>query len=435
MHWYQVKLTSRARTHSCEAQICRPENIDEIPKVLEQVGKNGIIARGMGNSYADQTLNNGGAVMVFDHLDRIRSFDENTGELVCEPGITIGKISEIFYKRGFMFPVVAGSGKRTLGAAIAGNILGMNTKFQHSLVDSINWVDVVLANGKVVRASWSENSDLLSAIVGGQGLVGFISLVSINLPKIPSKNLHVIKNRYNNLDKLLLAMKDARKNADFTVAWLDSSAKGNQLGRGILTTMNFTEEKENSFYLPKFKGKCPDFMSLLDSLPVIKTLRYQVMGQCDKIVSFDKYIYPSDRFGVSSCKNVCQLRLSVPEAEGPQALRRILTEISATEFHVGRAVLQLVEKNNKSLLAFSTNGYSLSLDFVRKKGLNEFLQHLEMIVFEWGGKIALCNDSLMTLYQLERMYPRLKEFIQTRKKYDPNEKFVSDFSRRIFQGE
>ena len=69
MHWYEMKLDGRGHTSSALSQVCRPDRAADVPKYLEQVGKNGIIARGSGSSYADQAVNADGAVMMTGRLD------------------------------------------------------------------------------------------------------------------------------------------------------------------------------------------------------------------------------------------------------------------------------------------------------------------------------------------------------------------------------
>ena len=65
--------------------------------------------RGSGSSYADQAVNTDGAVMMSGRLDCVRSFDEQTGELVCEPGVTLQTITELYAPRGFMLATATGS--------------------------------------------------------------------------------------------------------------------------------------------------------------------------------------------------------------------------------------------------------------------------------------------------------------------------------------
>lgn len=436
MHWYQMKLLGRAQTHSSDSQVCRPDTVADVSKYMEQVGKSGIIARGSGSAYADQALNSGGAVMMSDRLDRIRSFDEKTGELVCEPGLTLETITHLFAPRGFMFPIATGSGRRTLGGAIASNLFGMNCRKKAALSQTIKWMDIVLADGSTVRADKQNNADLFSAVIGGQGLIGFISLISITLSKRPDRNVHVVRRRCANLDALLDALRDARKSADFCVAWVDTSARGAAVGRSVLKTASFTADPVSGSLvsMPKIKRGLPRFMLNLAAMPLIKDIRYRLSsGNSDRIIPYEDFIYPSDHFGVVSPKNVYQLRFSFSEAEGPQAIRQILTELSEMRIHACRAVVQPTADETVADLAFPMRGYCLSLDFIRRKGLEEFLRHLMMIACEHKGRVALCNDALMEMRFLFRMYKGLEAFTAARKKYDPQEKFDSDFARRVLK--
>lgn len=436
MHWYQKNLSGSAGTHRALCQICRPERVADVPKYMEQVGKNGVIVRGTGSAYADQTLNNGGAVMISDRLDQIRSFDEETGELICEPGLTLEKITELFAPRGFMFPIACGSGRRTLGGAIAAGFFGMNTPKRQSLGNALNWMDVVLSNGQTVHASSDQNADLFSAVLGGQGLIGVITLVSLTLPKRPEENVRVVNKRYPNVDALFEALRSARKTADFAVAWIDTSAKGENIGRSVLKTAAFTSQAERKPFISKydFKASAPRFFLNIAALPFVKEMRYRLTpAESDVIVPYEKFLYPSDRYGVVSSKNVYQLRIAFPEAEGPQAVRQILTELSASGVHACRAVLQLIKDEPVADLAFPMYGYCLSLDFVHRRRLDEFLKHLAMVALEFKGRLALCNDALLDRRLLFRMYPNVEKFITTRKKFDPQFKFDSDFARRVFK--
>lgn len=435
MHWYEIKLGGKGYTNSGLSQVCRPDRVSDIAKYLEQVGKNGVIARGLGSSYADQTVNADGAVMMSGRLDCIRSFDEKTGELVCEPGVTLKTITEIFAPRGFMLSVASGSGQHTLGAAIAANMVGQNAHKRMSLAKSVNWIDVVLADGKIVRASATENEELFKAVVGGQGLIGFIALISVTLLKRPEENVLVERRRINNLNDLMEALKSARRNADFCSVWLDTSAPADSVGRSILTTANFTKEAcgEPLFSLPKIKWHLPHFALYLSSLPVFKNLRYRLSGSISKKVEpYESFLYPSDKVKVLSQKGVYQLRISFSEAEGPQAIRRILTELSQTRISACRAFLVLTKEDTLSYLGSALRGYTISLDFIRRRGLEDFLKHLIMVAGEHNGRVSLQNDALLEPRHLFVMYKNLEKFIKVRETYDPQRKFDSDFGRRLF---
>ena len=438
MHWYEMKLSGRGQTNSGVSQVCRPERVADIAKYLEQVGRNGIIARGSADSFADQTLNGEGAVMLTKRLDCIRSFDAETGELICEPGVTLETITEIYAPQGFMLATAAASGRHTLGGAIAANIVGFNSHKRMSLAKSVNWIDVVLADGTTVRASETENDTLFKAVVGGQGLVGIISLVSITVLKRPQVNVAVEKRRLAGLDELTAALKSIRKAADFCSAWIDTSAPVESVGRGILKTASFTKEplKASSFSFPKFKLVLPGIFLKVASLPVINRLRYRfASGQKMKIDAYEHFLYSSDCIRAFSSKGVYQVRVSFSEVEAPQALRRILTELAQTQINACRAELVLTKEDTLSYLGTSLRGYTLCLDFFRRKGLEDFLKHLITVAGEYNGRVALRNDALLEPHNMVLMYKNLEKFIKARNTFDPQKKFDSDFGRRLFSGE
>lgn len=438
MHWYEMKLDGRGHTNPAVSQVCRPDRVADVAKYLEQVGKNGVVARGSGSSYADQAVNAGGAVMMSGRLDCIRSFDEKTGELVCEAGVTLKTITELFKGRGFMLSTATESGQHTLGGAIAANIVGRNGHRKMSLAKSVNWIDVVLANGETVRASSSENEDLFKAVVGGQGLIGVIVLVSITLLKRPEDNVRVEKRRLANLNELMEALKNAGKTADFCSAWIDTSARSDAVGRSVLTTASFTKDPVTVplMSFPKIRFPLPYAAFYLSSLPFFKNLRYRLSSSfSQKVEAYEKFLYPSDNVRLFSQKGVYQLQVSFSEAEGPQAIRRILTELSQTRVSACRAVLVLTKEDTLSYLGSVQRGYTISLDFIRRKGLEDFLKHLITVACEHNGRVSLQDDALMEPRNLVLMYKRLEQFVKARDTFDPQKKFDSDFGRRLFAKE
>ena len=438
MHWYEMKLGSRGRTNSGMSQVCRPERVADISKYLEQVGKNGIVMRGSASSYADQAQNADGAVMLSKRLDCVRSFDAETGELVCEPGIMLKTITEIYAPQGFMLATATDSGQHTLGGAIAANIIGKNGHKRMSLAKSVNWIDVVLADGTSVRAGEKENETLFKAIVGGQGLVGIISLISITLQKRPTENVLVEKRKTANLDELTDALKSVRKTADFCSVWIDTSASPESVGRGILRTASFTKDpvSPSAFRLPRIRMVLPHWALCLSAKPFFKSLRYRTTRtESKKVEPYERFLYSSDNVRVFSNKGIYQLQISFSEAEGPQALRRILTELAQTRIDACRAELVLTKEDAISYLGSVKRGYTLSLDFFRRKGLEDFLKHLIMVAGEYNGCVSLQDDALLEPRNLVLMYKNLEKFIKARNVFDPQKKFDSDFGRRLFSEE
>lgn len=73
----------------------------------------------------------------------------------------------------------------------------------------------------------------------------------------------------------------------------------------------------------------------------------------------------------------------------------------------------------------------LALDFPITKGLFPFLDRLDEIVMECGGRIYLTKDSRMKPEVLQKGYPRLQEFLETKARIDGGKQMQSLQSKRI----
>jgi len=84
MRWQKRTVTGWGRSSRAAVAACRPERVAEIQRALRDVGSEGIIAFAGGRSYGDAALNEGGRVLLTERLDRLLSFDPESGELAAE---------------------------------------------------------------------------------------------------------------------------------------------------------------------------------------------------------------------------------------------------------------------------------------------------------------------------------------------------------------
>src|SRR3970040_965030 len=67
------------------------------------------IARGQGRGYGDCALNTDHSVMLTERVNRLLSFDEDTGILRAEAGVTLAELLEVFVPRGWFLKVTPGT--------------------------------------------------------------------------------------------------------------------------------------------------------------------------------------------------------------------------------------------------------------------------------------------------------------------------------------
>lgn len=95
----------------------------------------------------------------------------------------------------------------------------------------------------------------------------------------------------------------------------------------------------------------------------------------------------------------------------------------------------LTKDDSLSYLGAAQRGYTISLDFIRRKGLEDFLKHLITVAGEHNGRVSLQDDALLEPRNLVLMYRHLEKFIKARDTFDPQKKFDSNFGRRLFAKE
>ncbi|MCQ2915030.1 MAG: FAD-binding oxidoreductase [Alphaproteobacteria bacterium] len=440
MHWYQVKLSGKAGTNSCEAKLARPEVVSDLSKYLEQVGKNGVIARGYGNSYADQSLNNGGAVIQCDRLDRIYSFDEATGELVCEAGMTLTKITEIFLNRGFVFPFVYNSDKISLAEAISTNINLFEDGNLLPISQKLNWLEVCLSDGKIVKTSKDENVELFNAVVGGMGLLGIITKVSINLNKAAVNSVKLNYQTSAGVEDLLKKIEDGKDKAVYLSSKIDVNSDKNRIGEGVVLSVQMSDEpglNESNKKLCMFKKFAFSHQRLL-SLKSFRKLYHKTIKMFKpRVLTIENFIREINVYSISKFNRVYQISIAFSKENAVDFLTKILTDMADRQLGPNainpcRVTLEPVCKDSNVYLSVEKDGYVLNLDFIHQKGILEYLRCLLDMSIEAKCQVLLNNDSLLDKNCVEYMYSKFDLFKNIKNKYDKLGKFKSDFSKRLF---
>lgn len=298
------------------------------------------IVRGLGRSYGDSSLYD----YIFDGTkwNRFLGFDDKTGILYCEAGVSIQEILEIFVPKGWFVPVTPGTKFVTVGGAISSDVHGKNHHKEGSFCKHVLSMEVLLTNGKVVECSPQKHVDLFQYICGGMGLLGVILKAKIQLKKIESAYILQTTYKAKNLAEMIQLF-ETYKDSTYTVAWMDCLAKGEHLGRGILFTgehatkgdlQKFRLQSDPFFIKKKIKLKVPFFLPtfVLNSLTVrvFNFLFYHkhFKKQHTQIIDYDSFFYPLDSIHqwnrIYGKKGFIQYQFVLPKETGLDGIKEII---------------------------------------------------------------------------------------------------------------
>lgn len=400
--------------------------------------------RGLGRCYGDASLSN--HIISTLKFDRIIDFDLERGIFECEPGISLASILEIIVPKGWFLPVTPGTKYITIGGAVASDVHGKNHHSEGSFSAHIIEMDVITSLGKITCNSLI-NSDLFKASCGGMGLTGLISRVRFKLKKIETAFIRQVQIKAANLDEILDLFEQYR-DSTYTMAWIDCLKGGDSFGRSILMSgehalpADLPSIKPSNLLIKPAKLKLaipfyfPSFALNTLSIKAFNFLYYtkNFKKESNSIVSYDPFFYPLDAITgwnkMYGKKGFVQYQFVLPIENGKAGLVDILAKIRKKGMGSFLAVLKLFGKQ-ESLIAFPMEGYTLALDFPIKKGLFEFLDELDKIVLDYGGRLYMTKDARMKADIFWKSYPHAAEFLQIINQYNPVQQFQSSLSERL----
>ena len=168
---------------------------------LPRIDQLPLLAHGLGRSYGDVALNEGGVLFRTRGLDRFIRFDRSTGLLRAEAGVGLHEILALVVPQGWFLRVVPGTRFVTLGGAVANDVHGKNHHLAGSFGHHVTALELLRSDGTRLECRPADlNADWFRATVGGLGLTGLILWVEIQLMQIAQPFLWTVNRRFGHLD-------------------------------------------------------------------------------------------------------------------------------------------------------------------------------------------------------------------------------------------
>jgi decaprenylphospho-beta-D-ribofuranose 2-oxidase len=440
----QMALSGWGRYPRLSCAVYRPERARELTQLFA-LPVSTLVARGAGRAYGDAALNQTGAVVDLQRLNRILSFDPS-GLVRCEAGVTFADLIEVFLPRGFFPPASPGTKFVTVGGALAADVHGKSHHREGSFARHVASFKLILPNGELCDCTPADG-DLFLATAGGMGLTGIITELELRLRPVSSAYLAVETLPARNLDQAL-ELFDRVDSHQYSMAWIDCLSRGRAMGRAIVMAGDFAPsqalppaQRDQPWRIaPRARHRLPVDLPgpLLNSVSVraFNELYYRVQrhGAGNHISDYDTFFYPLDAIEqwnrLYGRRGFVQYQCVWPLAEGRRALIELLDAISRSRRGSFLAVLKRFGPQ-EGIMSFPMAGYTLALDFPLRRGLLDFLERLDELVVAHGGRVYLAKDARLRPARLRQMYPELPRFRAIRDRVDPNHRLASSLSRRL----
>jgi L-gulonolactone oxidase len=428
------KVTSWGRVVKANQLVHEPAFVDELPGLLTADAPS--IGYGLGRSYGDACLNDGGSLIRMHRLDRVLCADWEKGIIRAEAGMSLDALLRLAVPKGWFLPVTPGTKFVTLGGAVANDVHGKNHEAAGTFGCHTRALGLLRSTGEQLEIGPNRDPTMFAATVGGLGLTGLIVWVELKLAPVSSAYFATETRRMRKLDDFF---DEAGRSQDwpYTVAWVDCRARGPALGRGLFTRGRQAEEGGLSVHRERSIARVPaDAPAMLLSSPVVRAFNLVYAGwpgiEGERRAHYDSFLYPLDAIEdwnrLYGRPGFFQHQSVVPLKSAPEALKRLLELASAYRQGSFLVVLKLFGScPSPGLMSFPMEGATFALDLPnRGPATHDLLTRMAELVMGAGGRLYPAKDATMSGEVFRAGFPQWRALESHR---DPA--LMSDFWRRV----
>ncbi len=451
---------------SSMAHVFRPSVVEGVEEVFELARKSGrkVGFRGGGRSYGDAFQNAEEILLDLSRMKRILEWDPGSGKIKVEPGVRLVDLWEYVLGDGYWPPVVSGTMFTTVGGCASMNIHGKNAYKVGPFGDHILEFEFLTPNGEKLVVNRENYPDLFFGAIGGFGVLGVFTSITLQLKKIYSGLLEVFPRHVEDFKDMADQFEAEKDKKDYMVGWVDCFARGKKLGRGEMHFARQLEPGEDAVpaqtlqltnqSLPEnIMGLIPRSIMWKLSRPIVTNFGMKWLnrakyffqlrpgGEKDYMQSHAAFHFLLDY--VPNWKwsyrpgGLIQYQSFVPVENAVEVFEK---QIELTHQRGIYSYLGVTKKHRKDdfLMTHGLDGYSLAMDFPVTKRNREDLwslcHEMDQLVLEAGGKLYFAKDSTMKKGTADEFIPseNLEKFMKLKNACDPEGLISSNLYRRVF---
>jgi FAD/FMN-containing dehydrogenase len=439
-------------------QILYPSTTEDCIKIIRHAIKNNlqIISRGAAHSMGAQTLISNGLIIDTRNMNQIINLDAQNFLLTVQPGILWSDVIYYLNNYGFSPITLQSYSSFSVGGSISVNAHGITS--DRTLADSIKCIEIVNGDMTIIRCDRNMNGELFSLILGGYGLFGIITTVTIKI--IPNVKL----------DTVMLKLNTYNFNKVYQKVLLDKTvsvkfARINVTNMNDITLYVFKKIKDTQ-YNNELMSDNPNQMSKINQLiykwmlpnPGIQKMRYYfesfVSGPLDantnNSLTRNQLVYESADALANLYEPIFKLNKThvlqeyfIPTRQFVNWLiylrymfidSNILRTYIFNKYSLLNITIRYVKKDNTSFLAYAHEDVYAFVFYYRIEKTDSLDNYLHFIhdnlanyAIYLGGSFYLPYRHHYDLRQLNIAYPNIENFVLLKEKYDPRFIFNSQW--------
>ena len=436
-------------------ELLTPRTKEELAEIVRSALRKGlpISVSGCRHSMGGQQFATDSICIDTRPLARVISFDQERGLIEVEGGVQWPKLIRTYLdaqqenaKQWGIAQKQTGADTFTLGGSLSSNVHGRGLAMK-PLISNIESFTLINADGKSVRCSRDENNELFRVAIGGYGLFGLIDSVTLRL--VPRQKLRRVVEIIHAGD--LPKRFEERIAQEFLYGDFQFSVDEKSpdfLQRGVFSCYQPIDEHDPIVAEKKLRND-----DWLDLLRLAYTDREKAFKHySDYYLSTNGQTYWSDTSQLSAYlpnyakklreqiggeeSSLIITEIYVPRTDLPDFLAQAAKLLRSNRTIVIYGTVRLIEKDDESFLAWAKESYACIifnlLTLHKPDGIKASARSFRCLIdlaIARGGSYYLTYHKFAKPEQLIACYPQFKQFLNLKRKYDPTERFQSEWYR------
>jgi FAD/FMN-containing dehydrogenase len=402
-----------------------------------------------------QQFAQGGVLLDTRGYGAVRAFDRERGLIEVESGMQWPELIAWLVenqpgdrRQWGIRQKQTGADRLSIGGAVSANVHGRGLTLP-PFVGDVESLTLIGPDGERRTCSRTDNAELFRLVCGGYGLFGFIDTVTLRLsPRQKVRRTVEIETADRLLARFDERIADGYEFGDFQFA-LDPKS-GDFLRRGI-----FSCYKPTSIDALIPEGQRA--LSAADWKSLLWLAHFDKQGAWDAYAAHylgtDGQVYWSDTHQLSTYIDDYHSWVDA-ESKAAHPATEIISELyvprpeldaflaeAAEDFRLHDVdciygTIRLIERDDESFLAWAKQPYACTIFNLHTSHTPEGREHsaaafrrLIDIAARRDGSWFLTYHTFGTRDQILRCYPQFPEFLRLKRRYDPDERFQSDWYR------
>ena len=413
------------------AAVRHPCSVDEVSQIVKEAAAAGrrVKAIGSGHSFTAIGLTDG-VLLQLDRLNRLVHADPATGRVVVQAGLPLRRLNALLAARGLGLTNMGDIDVQTVAGAISTGTHGTG-RDSGALATQVVGLELVLADGSVVRCSKDEQPELFSAARVSLGALAVVTAVTL---QAEPAFLLTADERPMRMDEVLEGFEEhVASNEHFELYWFPGTRtaltkRNNRASEpaplGRVRTLIEDEVLANGL----FGLTCWSARKAPRLVPSLNRLASRTMAP-------RTYTDAAPRVFTSPRRvRFVEMEYAVPRADVVDVLRELRTLPQAQGISFPVEVRVAPADDVPLSTAYGRDSAYIAVHVFRGDPYEEYFRAVEALMQDVQGRPHWGKLHTLDAERLRARYPRFDEFVALRDQVDPERRFTNGYLDRVLGG-